>query len=71
MLITFGEEEREEWIDFDDFSDMDEAERAPYEDGDELNTAVPAWAPKTHDEHSCCTISKSTSLFNSFFIVQY
>jgi hypothetical protein len=26
MLITFGEEEREELIDFDDFSDLDEAE---------------------------------------------
>jgi hypothetical protein len=46
MLITFGEEEREELIDFDDFSDLDEAEHAPYANGDELNTAVPAWAPK-------------------------
>jgi hypothetical protein len=46
MRIIFGEEEREEWIDFDDFSDLDEGEHAPYEDGDELNTAVPALAPK-------------------------
>jgi hypothetical protein len=29
MLIEFGEEEPEDWIDFDDFSDMDEAAGAP------------------------------------------
>lgn len=46
MLIEFGEEEQEDWIDFDDFSDMDEAARAPYEEEDELNKAVPEWAPK-------------------------
>jgi DDE superfamily endonuclease len=27
MLIAFGEEERSDWIDLDDFSDMDDAER--------------------------------------------
>ena len=46
MLIEFGEEDHEEWIDFDDFSDMDEAARAPYEEDDELNNAIPDWAPK-------------------------
>lgn len=46
MLITYGEEEEEGWIDFDDFSDLDEAERAPYEESDELNLAIPSWAPK-------------------------
>ena len=46
ILIEFGEEEREDWIDFDDFSDLDVAERAPYQDDDELNKAVPDWAPK-------------------------
>jgi DDE superfamily endonuclease len=46
MLICFGEEEREEWIDLDDFSDMDAAERAPYEDNDELNIRIPDGAPK-------------------------
>jgi hypothetical protein len=44
MLIEFGEEENEEWIDYDDFSDI--AMQSPYEDGDELNRAVPLWAPK-------------------------
>ena len=46
MLIEFGEEEKEDWIDYDDFSDLDEAARAPYEENDELNLPVPAWAPK-------------------------
>ena len=46
MLVEFGEEEQEDWIDFDDFSDMDEAERAPYNEDDELNEAIPEWAPK-------------------------
>jgi hypothetical protein len=46
MLITFGESEIEEWIDFDDFSDLDEFERAPYEEGDELNSGIPPWAPR-------------------------
>jgi hypothetical protein len=45
MLIAFGEEEKEDWIDYDDFSDLDEAERAPFQEHDELNTAVPDWAP--------------------------
>jgi hypothetical protein len=46
MLITFGESEIEDWIDFDDFSDLDEFERAPYEEGDELNSGIPPWAPR-------------------------
>jgi hypothetical protein len=46
ILIEFGEAEIEEWIDYDDFSGMDEATRAPYEEDDELNRAVPEWAPK-------------------------
>jgi DDE superfamily endonuclease len=46
MLMDFGEENVEAWIDFDDFSDLDDAQRAPYEDGDELNVAVPTWMPK-------------------------
>jgi hypothetical protein len=46
ILVEFGEEEQEDWIDFDDFSDMDEAERAPCNEDDELNEAVPEWAPK-------------------------
>ena len=45
-LLDFGEEEREDWIDLDDFSDMDDADRAPYEEGDALNEAIPAGAPK-------------------------
>jgi DDE superfamily endonuclease len=46
MLLQWGEEERNEWIDYDDFSDLDAAERAPYEDGDSLNQAIPDGAPK-------------------------
>eukprot|EP00980_Cylindrotheca_fusiformis_P027095 scaffold18779_cov93-Cylindrotheca_fusiformis.AAC.1 len=46
ILIEFGEEEKEDWIDDDDFSDIDEADRAPYEEGDALNTAIPDGAPK-------------------------
>ena len=46
MLIELGEKDREEWIDLDDFSDLDDAERAPYEEGDALNQAIPVGAPK-------------------------
>jgi hypothetical protein len=46
LLIELGEEERDDWIDLDDFSDIDDAERAPYEEGDALNQAIPAGAPK-------------------------
>ena len=46
MLIELGEEDREDWIDLDDFSDLDDAERAPYEEGDALNQAIPVGAPK-------------------------
>ena len=46
MLIEFGEEEREDWIDLDDFSDIDDAERAPYEEGDALNSGIPFGSPK-------------------------
>ena len=44
MLIEFGEEDNDKWIDFDDFSDV--AMQTPYVDGDELNIAVPLWASK-------------------------
>jgi len=46
MLIEFGEEENTAWIDEKDFSNLADGERAPYEDGDELNSAIPGWAPK-------------------------
>jgi hypothetical protein len=46
MLIEFGEEDPEDWIDFEVFSDMDEAACSPYDEDDELNEAVPEWAPK-------------------------
>jgi hypothetical protein len=46
LLVGFGDEEPEDWIDFDDFSDMGEAACAPYDEDDELNEAVPEWAPK-------------------------
>lgn len=46
ILIELGEEEREDWIDHDDFSDLDDAERAPYQEGDALNQAIPLGAPK-------------------------
>jgi hypothetical protein len=41
ILIEFGEETWDEWILYDDASDIDDAERAPYEEGDALNTAIP------------------------------
>jgi hypothetical protein len=46
ILVEFGKQEPDDWIDFDDFSDMDEAACAPYDENDELNDAVPEWAPK-------------------------
>jgi hypothetical protein len=46
ILIEFGEEEQGRWIDWEDFLDIDNALRAPYDDGDELNSAVPLWMPK-------------------------
>ncbi|KAG7357176.1 hypothetical protein IV203_001864 [Nitzschia inconspicua] len=46
MLVEFGEEEQEDWIDFDNFSDMDDWARAPYEEDNELNLPIPENAPK-------------------------
>ena len=46
MLTEFGEEENTAWIDEKDFSDLADGDRAPYEDGDELNSPIPGWAPK-------------------------
>lgn len=46
LLLEFGEEDKDEWIDYDDFSDMDDAERAPYEDTSPLNRAVRTGARK-------------------------
>jgi DDE superfamily endonuclease len=41
LLIAEGEEERQEWIDEDDFSDFDDAERAPQTPGDALFEPIP------------------------------
>jgi hypothetical protein len=57
MLLCFGEEERDDWIDLDDFSDMDDATQAPYLQGDELNSAIPTGSPKD---------AKRTRLLNYF-----
>jgi DDE superfamily endonuclease len=46
ILIEIGEKEKAEWIDYDEFSDLDDAERAPYEEGDALNQCIPKNAPK-------------------------
>ena len=47
MLIKFGEDTVEEdWVDYDDFSDLDDWERVPYEDGDVLNSRVPLFGRK-------------------------
>jgi len=46
MLIEFGEEEKEEWIDYDDFSDYDDELRAPFRNDDVLNKSIAASAPK-------------------------
>lgn len=47
ILIKFGDDDiDEEWIDYSDFSDLDDWERDPYKDGDVLNAQVPAWGRK-------------------------
>jgi len=46
MLIELGEEEKEDWIDYDDFSDHDDELRAPFRDNDVLNRSIAAVAPK-------------------------
>lgn len=46
ILLGIGEEGRDDCIDLDDFSNLDDAERAPYEEGEALNQAIPAGAPK-------------------------
>ena len=46
MLIELGEEEHDDWLNLDEFSDLDEAERAPYEEGGVLNQGIPEGAPK-------------------------
>ena len=46
MLIHFGEDDKDDWIDRDDFSDLDDAERAPHMPGDALYEAIPLGAPK-------------------------
>ena len=45
ILIAMGEEDCEDWIDHDDFSDFDDAERAPHLPGDALYEAIPNGAP--------------------------
>ena len=46
MLVEIGEEEKEDWMDITDFSDIDDAERAPYEEGDALNEGIPIGSAK-------------------------
>ena len=47
MLIDLKEKEREDWIDRDDFSDVDDEERCPpLSPTDVLNLSIPAGAPK-------------------------
>ena len=46
MLIELGEEDNEDWINEDDFSAMDDAERAPHLPDDALNGAIPDGASK-------------------------
>ena len=41
-----GEQDRDNWIDQDDFSDLDDAERAPHLPGDALYEPIPDNAPK-------------------------
>ena len=62
MLIEFGEDEKEDWIDFDDFSEI--AMQSPYEENDELNRAIPLWAPKDTRR------SQILAYFKEFFHLQ-
>ena len=46
LLIELDEDDvPEEWIDTDDFSDLDDLDRMPSDSEDELNKAVPDGAP--------------------------
>jgi hypothetical protein len=48
ILLEWGEEERKEWLEEEDTDpiDLDDPLNSPYLDGDALNTALPAGAPK-------------------------
>ena len=46
MLIELGEEEKDDWINLEEFSDLDDAARAPYEEGDVLNQGIPIGSAK-------------------------
>jgi len=59
MLIEFGEEEKGEWADCDDFSDYDDKLHVPFRVGDVISSAVAALASKD----ACCN-----QLLCSFFI---
>lgn len=45
MLVDLGEQEKEDWIDKDDASEIDTAECPPYQEGDALNQGMPDGAP--------------------------
>lgn len=45
ILIDFGEEEKAEWYEEDDVSDIDDPSRVPLQEGDVLNEAIYVGAP--------------------------
>jgi len=46
LLIELNEKEDPDWIDLEEFSDIDDAERAPYDAESDLNKAVGRDDPK-------------------------
>ncbi len=46
MLIDYDEDDKDDWIDCDDFSEIDDAEMAPYLPGNALYEAILVGAPK-------------------------
>ena len=46
MLIDFGEADKLDWIDYEEFSDLDDELRSPFREGDPLNSAIHPAAEK-------------------------
>lgn len=63
VLIEFGEEKMDNWIDFDNFSDSNNM-RAPYKDPDGLNLGMPTWMPKDKQRYHLLQYFKESMFLN-------
>ena len=64
ILIEVGELEKNDWIDHDDFSEIDDADRAPIlEAGDVLNQGVHAGAAKDERRKRLMYFFEETAYF--------